>query len=528
MRIHLTVLAFLAGSAVPMAAASCESLAGLQLPNTTIQVAAAVAAGAFTPPGGQPMANVPAFCRVAGVIKPSPDSDIKFEVWMPASGWTGKFQGVGNGGFAGSISLRELGTNVSRGYATASTDTGHAAGGGDAGWALDHPQKVVDFGYRAIHETADKAKAIIAAFYGSGPKKSYFASCSNGGRQALMEAQRFPGDYDGIIAGAPANYWTHLLTEAVWDVQSLTGDPASYIPASKIPAIEAATVASCDAADGVKDGVIDNPAQCHFEPSTMLCKEADSDACLTAPQVATLKKLYSGPLNGKGQPVFFGHAPGGESGGGGWSAWINGPAPGKSAGYMFGTQFFTNIVYEKSTWDYHSFNVDRDMKAADEKAAKVLNATDTDLKAFKARGGKLILFHGWSDAAIPPANAIDYYQKVVGKMGAKDAEQFVRLFMVPGMQHCGGGPGPNSFGGATAPAGDAEHDLSAALERWVEGSVAPTQIVATKYKTANPASGVERTRPLCPYPQVARWKGTGSTDDAANFTCVKPEAAKGR
>ena len=516
MRFHVTLLACV--SAIPAVAASCESLAGLQLPNTSINLAQAVPAGTFTPQGGQPIPNLPAFCRVSGVIKPSPDSDIQFEVWLPASGWNGKLLGAGNGGFAGSISLRELGAAVTRGYAAAATDTGHKGGATDATWALDHPQKVIDFGYRAIHETADKAKAIIAALYGGGPKRSYFSSCSNGGRQALMEAQRYPADYDGIIAGAPANYWTHLLTEAIWDVQALTQDPASYIPPSKLPAIQNATLAACDSLDGVKDGVIDNPAQCHFDPSVLLCKGPDSDACLTAPQVAALQKLYSGPLNFKGKPVYLGHAPGGETGGGGWSTWVTGLAPGKSLGFAFGTNFFTNMVFEKSTWDYHTFDVDREIKAADDKLARVLNATDPDLKRFESRGGKLILYHGWSDAAIPPVNAIDYYQSVVTKMGAKDAGQFVRLFMVPGMQHCGGGPGPNSFG-SLVPQGDPQHDMAAALEHWVEDGVAPSQIVATRYKGANPASGVERTRPLCPYPQVAHWKGTGSTDDAANFVC---------
>jgi len=500
-------------------AASCESLAGIQLPDTSIHLAQAVAAGTFRPPEGQPIPNLPAFCRVAGVLKPSADSAIQFELWMPAAGWNGKFLGVGNGGFAGSIGLRELAAAVTHGYASAATDTGHKAGATDAAWALDHPQKVIDFGYRAIHETADKAKAIIAAFYGGSPKRSYFSSCSNGGRQALMEAQRFPADYDGIIAGAPANYWTHLLTEAAWDAQALTQDPAAYIPTSKLPAIQNATLAACDSLDGVKDGVIDNPPQCHFDPSTLLCKGSDSDACLTAPQVAALRKLYSGPLNAKGKPVYFGPSPGGETGGGGWAAWITGPSPGKSLLFAFGTNFFANMVIQNSAWDYHTFSVDREMKAADDKMAPVLNATDPDLKRFQSRGGKLILYHGWSDAAIPPVNAIDYYQSVVAKMGARDAGQFVRLFMVPGMQHCGGGPGPNSFGSAV-PQGDPQHDIAAALEHWVEDGVAPNQIVATRYKNdANPASGVERTRPLCPYPQIAHWKGTGSTDDAANFVC---------
>ena len=506
-------------AASAFAATNCEDLAKLTLPATTVTTAESVPAGAFKPGEGQPIANLPAFCRVAGVIKPSDDSNIQFEVWMPASGWNGKFQGIGNGGFAGSISYPQMGGAVRNGYATASTDTGHAAGGTNANWALAHPQKVIDFGYRAIHETADKAKAIIRAYYGDAPKRSYFSSCSNGGRQALMEAQRFPADYDGIIAGAPANYWTHLLTGAVWDMQALA-DPPSYIPSSKLPAIEAATLAACDGLDGVKDGVIDNPARCHFDPSTLLCQGPESDSCLTAPQVAALEKIYSGPKNSKGEQVFPGYSPGGETGQGGWSAWITGAGPGKSLQYAFGSQFFINMVYSDPAWDLKKFSVDRDVKVADDGVARYLNATDPDLKPFKQRGGKLILYHGWSDAAIPPTNAINYYQSVVAKMGAKNSDAFVRLFMVPGMQHCAGGPGPSSFGQNVGPTGDAMHDVYTALERWVEQGIAPEQIIATKYKTGtNPASGVERTRPLCAYPKVASWKGTGSTDDAANFVC---------
>jgi tannase/feruloyl esterase len=521
------VLVYAVFCALPTGAATCEGLAGsFSRANTTISLAQSVPAGSFTPPVGQPIQNMPAFCRVAGAIKPSSDSDIRFEVWMPSSGWTGKFQGIGNGGFAGSIAYPQLAAALNRGYATAATDTGHQAGGTDAKWALGHHEKIVDFGYRAVHETAETAKALMVAFYGNGPKRSYFSSCSNGGRQALMEAQRFPADYDGIVAGAPANNFTHLLSAAAWDLVAMA-EPGSYIPATKVPAIEAAALAACDASDGVKDGVIENPAQCHFDPSVLLCKGTESDSCLTAPQVTALKKIYSGPQNAKGQTVFPGYSVGGESGGGGWTTWITGAAPNQSLLYAFGTNFFQNMVFDKPDWDFKSFQVDHDMKLADDKTASALNSTDPDLKRFKARGGKLIIYHGWSDAAIPPQNAIDYYKSVVAKMGAKDSDAFVRLFMAPGVQHCGGGPGPNMFGQLSGVEGDPQHDIGRAVEHWVEDGVAPAQVIATKYKTgANPASGVARTRPLCPYPQVAQWKGTGSTDDAANFTCVSAASAR--
>ena len=517
------VLGFLASGSLPAAApaASCEALARVELPDTTI-TATAIPAGDFSPPAGASIHGLPAFCRVSGVIKPSSDSNIQFEVWMPSSGWNGKLEGIGNGGFAGAIGFSEMGVAVAHGYATAATDTGHVAGATNASWAVGHPQKVIDFGYRGIHETAAKAKALIARFYGDGPKHSYFNSCSNGGREALMEAQRYPADYDGIIAGAPAYYWTHLLTGSLWNAQAMLFDTANYIPASKLPALEAATLAACDAVDGVKDGVIDDPTKCHFDPSKLLCSGPDSDTCLTAPQVAGLQMIYSGPRNSKGVTVFPGYSPGGETGGNGWPLWTTGPGPQKSLGFAFGTQFFANMVYENAAWDFRTFTVDRDMKAADDKLAKALNATDPDLKRFQARGGKLIVYHGWSDAAVPPVSSIDYYQEVVAKVGAKESEGFLRLYMVPGMQHCGGGPGPNVFGTGSVPLGDAQHDAGRALERWVEDGVAPDQIIATRFKTGtNPASGVVRTRPLCPYPQVAHWKGTGSTDDAANFVCGK-------
>jgi feruloyl esterase len=502
------------------AAASCGDLAKVALPDAAITSAQSVPPGAFTPPEGPAIPSVPAFCRVTLVAKPSSDSNIRVEIWLPNENWNGKFQGVGNGGFAGSIGYGAMGAAIAGGYATAATDTGHQAGGVDAGWALGHHEKIVDWGHRAIHETAEKAKVLIHAFYGESPKRSYFNSCSNGGRQALMEAQRYPADYDGIIAGAPANYWTPLLTEALVNVQATLADPASYIPAAKLPAIEAAALAACDAGDGVKDGVIEDPSQCRFDPSVMLCKDTESDACLTQPQLTALKQLYAGFRDSKGKQIMPGYSPGGEAEPGGWAAWITGAAPGKSAMYAFGTQFFSNMVFDNASWDWKTFQADRDFKVADDKTAAILNAGDPDLKKFQARGGKLILYHGWSDAAIPGQSTVNYYRSVEKRMGAKQTTQFVRLYMVPGMEHCGGGASPNFFGQAGVPTADAQHDIDAALERWVEQGVAPAEIIASKFKTnMNPASGVVRTRPLCPYPQTAHYKGEGSTDDAANFVC---------
>lgn len=508
------------------AAISCDSLKTSQLPNTTISTAAIVEAGAF-PSGsarGYDYKTLPAFCRVQGVIAPSGDSHIEFEVWMPAVGWNGKYQGVGNGGFAGEISYAQMAAVLNAGYATASTDTGHKGSGTDAQWALDHPEKIVDYGYRAIHETADKAKALVRAFYGEPAKYSYFTGCSNGGRQALMEAQRFPEDYDGIIAGAPAANFTH--TAALFGANLLaTGDRSTFVPAAKFTAIEAAVVAACDARDSVKDGLLTEPTTCAFDPAVLLCRDAESDSCLTSPQIATLKKLYGGLNTTKGQKIFPGFVPGGESGPGGWGLWLSGSAPDSSLEYAFGTQFFRNMVHKNPAWDYHTFDVDRDLKAADGAVGQTLNAVNPDLGAFQKRGGKLILFHGWSDAALPPTATIDYYRSVVAKLGQPQTDAFVRAYMVPGMQHCSGGPGADSFGilpGFPPAEPDPARNMSAAMVRWVEQGAAPSAIVATKYKGRTPTDGVAFTRPLCPYPQVARYKGTGSADDAENFVCAVP------
>jgi feruloyl esterase len=509
------------------AAQSCDSLAALKLPKTTVTTAETVAAGAFSPPGAppsgqaQPYRGLPPFCRVAATLAPSSDSDIKIEVWMPASGWNGKFQGVGNGGFAGSIGYGLLAAALSQGYAAASTDTGHA--GGDANFAVGHPEKVIDFGHRAIHEMTDKAKAIVAAFYGKGPERSYFSSCSNGGRQALMEAERYPGDYDGIIAGAPANMWTRIIGGSVWNGQAMLSTPGSYIPSSKLPALERATLAACDARDGVTDGVIDEPMKCRFDPSTLLCKGGESDECFTAPQIEALKKIYSGGRDAKGQPIFPGYPPGAESGGGGWGLWITGQKPGESFQLFFSRGTIGLMTFGNPKWDPLTFDFNREMKTVDDKLAPVLNATNPDLRAFKNRGGKLLIYHGWNDAAIAAGSTVDYYKSLIAKMGATDTNSFVRLFMVPGMQHCSGGPGATSFGQTAVADGDPDRNIGKALEQWVERGVAPSRIIATKYKTDNaPASGVLRTRPLCPYPQVAVYNGTGSTDEAANFTCKAP------
>jgi feruloyl esterase len=494
----LVLFLFLPGG-LPAIAGSCEDLASLSLPNTTITLAQPVAAGELSVPGGRGGAPVsykdlPAFCRVAATLRPSSDSDIKIEVWLPSSGWNGKFQAVGNGGWAGVISYRELSEGVRRGYATASTDTGHVGGRGE--FALGHPEKLIDFGYRSEHEMTLKGKAIVNAFYGSAPKYSYWNGCSTGGRQGLKEAQRFPDDYDGIIAGAPAN----RTALAMWISFALLKDPGSYIPASKYPLVHKAVLDACDARDGVKDGLIEDPTRCNFDPKVLLCKGADDGSCLTAKQVEAATRIYTAATNPRtGETISPSLVPGTELG---WAVLGAGPEPSQ---VMF--DHYKYVVFKDPNWDWRTFDFDRDIVRSEQPENAVMNATDPNLKSFFGHNGKLLLYHGWSDPNVAALSTIKYYNSVVDTMGgAAKTSNNIRLFMEPGMGHCGGGEGPNVF------------DKVGALEQWVEKDHAPERIIASH----NTNGKVDRTRPLCPYPQVAQYKGSGSIDDAANFVCKEP------
>ena len=505
----------------------CEALDKLNLPNVIITTARAEAAGQFAGPRhpftGADLTpfykTLPAFCRVVAKAHPSSDSDITIEVWMPLDNWNGKLQGLANGGFAGAINYLELGASLQHGYVATGTDTGHAGSPIDAAWALGHPEKIIDFGHRGIHEMTRVAKLVIPQFYGSAPKRSYFAGCSDGGREALMEAQRYPEDYDGILAGAPANDWIGLLSLAVVDTQALTATPASFIPPAKVANIGKAVEAACDKLDGVADGVLNDPRQCRFNPASVQCKEGqDANDCLTAAQVSALETIYAGIHDPSGRTIFPGYLPGAEQGEGGWALWITGPAPAKSLMAYFGLGYYANMVYDEKNWDYKSFTVESGMKTATRKTAEALNAINPDLSAFQRRGGKLILYHGWNDPAIPALNTVNYYQEVIAKMGRSAADSFTRLYMVPGMQHCGGGPGPENFGEALdAPSTDPQHNIRTTLENWVEKGTAPSSFIVSKQASAN---SPEITRPLCPYPQSARYKGNGDPNQAENFTCA--------
>lgn len=478
--------------------AKCESLAQLKVDHGEITAAQSVAAGPLAVQGfmGVQKIDVPAFCRVQATLRPTADSDIRIEVWLPASGWNGRLEAVGNGGLAGSIGEQEMAGALKAGYATAGTDTGHKGSPVTGDWALGHPEKIVDFGWRAVHLMTVQAKALIEAYYGTPEKYAYWNGCSEGGGQGLSEAQRFPDDYDGILAGAPANYFVHLQIGGNWISQAIHEDPATMIAPAKLPAITAAVMAACDLQDGVKDGVLEDPRECQFDPEKLLCKGEETNSCLTAPQIAGLKKVYEGAKNPRtGEQIFPGYMRGGEAG---WGFWIAGTqVPPTNAQHLIMVSGLANMVFDGPKWDWRTFDFDKDVAYADKKVGGAINQINPDLSGFKKHGGKLLQYHGWNDPAISPLNSVNYFESVQKKMG--DTASFYRLFMIPGMEHCMGGPGASEF------------DHMQTIVKWVEDGVAPERIVAKKG---------ERTHPLCAYPRVAKYKGSGNTDDAANYVCA--------
>jgi feruloyl esterase len=490
-------------------AATCESLASLPLPNATVTSAQLVAAGEFTPPRpGRGSANafkdVPAFCRVTATLRPSSDSDIKVEVWMPMSGWSGNFQGVtaggANGALEGALELASLTDGLRRGNAIAATDTGHE--GATMSYAPDHPEKLIDYGHRAIHEMTLKAKAIVTAFYGTAPKFSYWNACASGGRYGLMEAQRYPADYDGIVVSAPASYWTHLQSWSLYVWEATHKEALSDIPTSKYPLIHKAAIEGCDAGDGLKDGLIGDPRQCKFDPGVLACRDGDAPSCLTAPQVEAARKIYSPLLNPRTKAeIFPGLLPGSEMQ---WAGLASGD---EEPRYVRET--FRYLLFKDPNWNSKTRPVDfdKDVAALDHSAGGIVNAIDPDLRPFFARGGKLIEWTGWSDGLIAPEDAVNYYKNVAEKLGgAKNIDRNFKLYMVPGVQHCRGGEGTDTF------------DMLGVMRQWVERGKEPAEVVAAHRTNGK----VDRTRPICPYPQVAQYKGTGSIDDAANFVCKAP------
>ncbi len=503
----LVLLPLLLGGFAPGATGtSCSSLVALTLPHVNVLSAVDTPAGPFTPPGAPPSLIppiLPAFCRVVAVSTPTADSTINFEVWIPPAGtWNGKFQGVGNGAFEGAIGYAAMATALGRGYATASTDTGHT--GGDLKFGEGHPEKIVDWAYRSIHEMTGAAKAIVGSYAGQFPARSYFTGCATGGHQALSEAQRFPADYDGIVAGNPAADRTNEILYYLWAwMATHTGEAITVVPPAKLRLITKAAVAACDAVDGVADGVIDDPRRCRFDPAMLLCRDAGEAACLTRQELDAVKKVYGGLRNPRtGTLIFPGWPLGseayGERAGEGWrGSVLDLPEPRR-------VDFFRYFVFNDPRWNWRSIDWDRDVAYTNARMG-FINATGHDLSAFRARGGKLLMYTGWVDPILPAEDVLHYYDEVVKTSGRlENTAEFFRLFMAPGMGHCNGGPGPNVF------------DALGPLEQWVERGVAPETILASHV-----TNGVtDRTRPLCAYPLVARWKGTGSTDDAANFVCT--------
>ncbi|HEY7091235.1 MAG TPA: tannase/feruloyl esterase family alpha/beta hydrolase [Tepidisphaeraceae bacterium] len=481
------------------AAAPCESLTSLKLDKASITSAQMVAEGPApvrqggqrgAPAGANPPpapATIPAHCRVQLVLTPTSDSLINMELWLPLlDNWNGKFMGVGNGGFAGSIQglTNEMPQALRLGYATAGTDTGHQEQGG--AWAIGHPEKMIDFGYRATHEMTLKAKQIVKAFYERSPQYSYFKGCSTGGRMALMEAQRYPDDYDGIIAGSLANRHIHMWTAGIERSIDLSRHPEQAITMEQAALVNNLVMSTCDT---LKEGFLNNPRSCKVDFSALKCQGGSAEgSCLTEPQLKTVETFYGGVKNSKGELIFSGQALGNP---------IGAQRPTNQPGGVFD---LVRIAYNDPDFDWHKFDLDRDMKFLDEKIGYV-DAVNPDLSKFKASGGKLLITHGWSDTGITPETSIWYYGAVLNKMGANQSD-WVRLFMAPGMGHCGGGPGVNTF------------DSIGTLEKWVEKGVAPDTMLGTG------AQGF--TRPLCPYPQYAEYQGRGELKDGANWACKAP------
>jgi feruloyl esterase len=492
-------IAGLFGGNAGAAPATCASLKQLKLADTTITAVETVPPGGFAPAGGRgggaAYRNLPEFCRVSATLTPTADSDIKIEIWLPATGWNGKFQAVGNGAWSGTIGYAAMADALRLGYATSSTDTGHE--GGSASFALGHPEKLIDFAYRSEHLMTVQAKAVINAFYGSAPKYSYWNGCSAGGRQAMKEAQMYPADFNGIIAGSPGLDWSGRTAQAVRIAQALQNEDAR-LTAPQQSLLHAAALQACDANDGAKDGLIENPAACKFDPAVLQCKSAGAANCLSAAQVETARMMYSPISNPKTKRVITGLLPGSELG------WTN--LGMTASARSTGLDHFRYVIFKDPAWEISKLNLSADLPRLEEGESAALDARETNLKPFFDRGGKLLQYHGWSDPQISPLASPAYYDRVLAALGVSTVTNSYRLFMVPGMGHCSGGEGPSDF------------DKIGALEAWVELGKAPDRIIATHSTGGTP----DRTRPLCPYPQVARYKGAGSIDDAANFVCARP------
>jgi feruloyl esterase len=496
---------------------ACSIISELALPQTRITRAEAIhVQGEHAVPGTEKGIGLTApidvhrsFCRVAGIVEPA----INFEVWMPLENWNGRFNGVGLGAFYGKLPYRAMAQSLDRGYAVGGTDTGHQSEWDDATWAMSsgalNEGIVGDWIHRGIHEMTIKSKAIVEKLYGRQAHHNYFSGCSSGGHQALTEAQRYPADYDGILAGAPANYMTHLQAAQISFGLAALVDPATRLdkPVNKFPMLHEAVLGACDALDGLEDGLIENPAVCRFDPSELACTGNDGPTCLTQPQVHAVQRIYADIRRGDGTKIFPGFPHGSELG---WSQ-MAAEYLGSNGQVAWAEILYRYFVFQDPSWNFATMNIERDVAYADQHVGKLMNSMDPNLRPFRDRGGKLIQYHGWADWGISPYNSIDYFNSVVSTVGGstsdaarEDVQNFYRLFLMPGVSHCRGGAGPDTFEGLSA------------LEAWVERGEAPERIEAAKVVDGQPV----RTRPLCPHPQVASYNGRGSIDDAASFACA--------
>lgn len=514
---------------------SCERLTGLRLPNIEITSSAWAEAGAYeatTPTvSGISIVSLPPICVVKAIGRPTSDSEVGIELWLPAKAWNGKYMQTANGGWAGAIHRRPLADAVRRGYAAAATDGGHQTGITDDGrgqrsaaFAIGHPEKLIDFGYRALGVTQTAARAVIHAYYNQAAERSYFVGCSGGGREALMVAQRYPEAFDGILAGNPASDWSHWAAGQVWNRQLQSAGSTGAIPVSKRKLIGDAVMAACDGADGVKDGLISDPRACTFDPASLACKDGPSADCLTRAQTDTLTKIYEGPKNPvTGAIIYPGFPPGTESAAG--STLLQPARPGD---FSYGDSYFGQALFEQEGWDFRTLDFDKDIAFSDRKGSPIVDAISPDLRSFRAQGGKLIQYHGWADALIPAGGSTTYYEDVVAFLrdfphaagGTREpVDSFYRLFMIPGMGHCNGSAGPVSIVSRdTSGLNDPRYDLILALEHWVEKGIAPESFVGSGRHPLAPDQTM--TRPICPYPASVRYKGAGDTNVADNFECA--------
>jgi feruloyl esterase len=548
------LFACVAIASTPAMATPCTNLQSLQLPHTTITSATDNTTGVFAVPGSTPITGLPAFCRVTAILTPSSDSTIQIEVWLPESTWNGRFLGTGGGGFQGVISYSELGNGIKAGFAATNSDLGTGSSGcsplycgsdGNMGNPLaiafgdpsspstglfGHPERIKDFGYRAIHGMTVRGKQIANAFYGQNAQKAYFAGCSTGGQNALMEAQRFPEDYDGILAGAAAFNRTHLHMAGLSLWQDTHASPGRLIQPGQMTLINQAVLKQCVGQDGGAgtDQFLTDPRDCHFDPKALLCTGGKvPPACLTADQVTTIQKYYAGTIDPVNGQVIN---PGSERGNETDDVRALGLAlqerlPEAAFDGLFYWVFGPSFGVPSSAVNFANFDFHHVVDTVDDQLAAVLNADSTDLGEFREHGGKLLMYHGWADPLIPSQSSINYFNALVansshgfqqasfsadGNTALQRTQSYARLFMVPGMYHCSGGPGPNAF------------DALTPLVKWVETGVAPETIVATKFVLDTPPA-VQMTRPLCVFPKVAKYAGSGNTSFAANFTCVADE-----